>query len=126
MSGLTTRVCFGAGIAFGIYYLADLGRRAWCGKDRFAVFLAAALGPDLLLSSLSRPAQRYLLLCLPLVFFDLVVRPGPGRGRAMVWLAVPSLFLFAAMSLFSVTYTAARARARASTYAGRRRRNRSC
>jgi hypothetical protein len=102
------RVAFRAGsVALGVFFVLDLVRAGLPGRDRFGLVVAAAVLPYLLVSSLSRPAQRYLVLVLPLLLFHLIVLAPPGLRRPVRWLGWASVGAFAVASFLGSCYLAA-------------------
>ena len=91
-------------LALGVVLVVEMVGRAWQGRDHFSAVLCSAVFPFLVVSSFSRPAQRYLLLCFPLLLFELIVR-APAllkqTTRRLGWASVP---LFAVLSLVGVVY----------------------
>jgi hypothetical protein len=89
----------------------ELCRKAIAEKDEFCQFLLAALIPTLLISSCSRPAQRYLLAAVPWVFFALTVltrRRMLGLTRVLGWTSVVG---FCGLSAVATVYSVAHGRA---------------
>jgi hypothetical protein len=98
-------------LALGVVLVFEMLGRAWQGRDQFSGVLCSAVFPYLVASSFSRPAQRYLLLCFPLLLFELIVRTPASlqqTTRRLGWASVP---LFAALSLVGVVYATAQGRA---------------
>jgi hypothetical protein len=92
LPGALATILRAAGAAMSAVLLGDMAwraRRAWSAR-----LALAAVVPYLALSAFTRPAQRYLLLCLPLVFLDqcLAVPPGPLGPRRTLWTATVALF----------------------------------
>src|SRR5579872_2694309 len=101
----------GAFLVLAFACCVELCRKAIADKDEFCQFLLAALVPTLLISSCSRPAQRYLLTAVPWVFFALTVLT---RRRALRWtrlLGWISVVVFCGLSTVSSVYSVARGRA---------------
>jgi hypothetical protein len=98
------------GVAVAVVLLADTVRRAVAHRSWLARLTLATLVPYLALSSLSRPAQRYLLLVLPLVLLDAVMAE-PDRRLALRAAGASSMALFGALSLAASLAIAANARA---------------
>jgi hypothetical protein len=100
-----------AGVALAVLLLADALRRALVRRAWFAGLVLATVVPYLVLSSFSRPAQRYLLLCLPLVLFDLLVDGPEGSTGSLRKLCAATMVVFAALSLAASVAIAANGRA---------------
>jgi hypothetical protein len=89
----------------------ELIRKAIADRDEFCQFLLAALIPTLLISSCSRPAQRYLLTAVPWVFFALTVltrRRTLRLTRVLGWTSVAG---FCGLSAVATVYSVAHGRA---------------
>jgi hypothetical protein len=79
------------GLALAVFVAADLGRTALRQAGGVAGFAVCVVLPFLLVSSLSRPAQRYLLFCIPILLFYLAAagcRAGGRQTRALGWLSL--------------------------------------
>ena len=86
-------------------------RKAIVDEDEFCQFLLWALIPTLLISSCSRPAQRYLLAAVPWVFFALTVLTRRRTLRLTRWLGWMSVVGFCGLSAVGTVYSVARGRA---------------
>jgi len=100
-----------AGIAVAVFLFADMLRRAIVDRAWCAGLVLATVVPYVALSSLSRPAQRYLLLCLPLVLFDLVVGAPGGPLGPVRKLCAATMVVFGALSVAGSAAIAANGRA---------------
>jgi hypothetical protein len=89
----------------------ELFRKAIADKDEFCQFLLAALIPMLLISSCSRPAQRYLLAAVPWVFFALTVLARRRMLRLTRVLGWTSVLGFCGLSAVATVYSVAHGRA---------------
>ena len=100
-----------AGLAVGVALGAWIIHEAVVKRDRLALMIAAAVVPYLVIASLTRPTQRYLLPILPLVLLFLVVAPGRGLEPVVRGLAGGSMAVFAAASLVGSLYLASEGQA---------------
>ena len=89
----------------------ELFRKALADKDEFCQFLLAAMIPTLLISSCSRPAQRYLLAGVPWVFFALTVMTRRRMLRLTRVLGWTSVAGFCGLSAVATLYSVAHGRA---------------
>lgn len=105
MPGAAGALLRALGAALAVALVADASRRAARGAWLARLTLATVL-PYLALSALFRPAQRYLLLVLPLVLLDAVFA-GEGREGRLRAAGAASMALSGALSLAaSVAITA--------------------
>ena len=89
----------------------ELCRKAISENDELCQFLLAALIPTLLISSCSRPAQRYLLVAVPWVFFALTVLSQRRMQRLTRLAGWMSVAIFCGMSVVAAVYGVAHGRA---------------
>ncbi len=94
------------GIFFGFLVL-DCILEAVKHKNTVAGFILTTCLPFLLICSVSRPAQRYLIFLIPLIFFYLVFCK--MKGRSILGWGTVGLFVLA--NIFAVNYQIAQARA---------------
>lgn len=71
-------------------------------RSRIALFLLCTILPFLIVSSFSKPVQRYLLFCLPFLTFYLIVILGSRIPRLIHWIGWTSVFVSVLITLFSV------------------------
>jgi hypothetical protein len=95
------------GVALAVFIAADLGRAARRSPTSCAGFALCAVLPFLLICALSRPAQRYLLFCLPILLFYLVA----AGGRATVILGWLSLALWLPIDALAAGFQVAQGQA---------------
>lgn len=98
-------------LALAIFLIGDLLQNALQQQERFASFLAAALIPYLVISSFFRPAQRYLILCLPFVLLYLLLSAPLNLQRLTRWLGWPTAGVYALISFVAVVYQVGQGRA---------------
>lgn len=101
----------GACLVLGAAIVAEMLYRAWAKHDELSGLLVAAVIPFLLISSGSRPAQRYLLICLPLVLFYLTALTPRSLRRATQGLGWSSALVFTGLSAVGCWYTLAQGNA---------------
>ncbi|HEY3964615.1 MAG TPA: hypothetical protein VGM05_08715 [Planctomycetaceae bacterium] len=89
----------------------ELCRKAISENDELCQFLLAALIPTLLISSCSRPAQRYLLVAVPWVFFALTVLSHRRMQRLTRLVGWSSVAIFCGLSGVATVYGVAHGRA---------------
>ena len=93
------------------FFLADVIRDAWINNNRFARLLLFIIIPYLIASSLTRPAQRYLIFLVPLLIMFFVFHrldQNSGRKNFLGW---GTVIIFVFLNLFSVNYQVAQANA---------------
>ncbi len=112
LPGVLGGVARALGAAWAVVLAADLARRAAGESAWLARLTVVTVAPYLALSALSRPAQRYLLLVLPLVLLDAVLA-GERRRRSLRAASIASMALFGALSLAASAAIAANGRAAA-------------
>ncbi|MBX7165127.1 MAG: hypothetical protein K1X74_02140 [Pirellulales bacterium] len=95
----------GGCLVLALALFGDIAARAWRERDELSLLLLAAVVPYLLVSSLSRPAQRYLLICLPLLLFYLVAAFPELRFRGKQRLAWATVVMFAGLSAVGSWYS---------------------
>ncbi|HSB61013.1 MAG TPA: hypothetical protein VLI67_04800, partial [Vicinamibacteria bacterium] len=91
--------------------LAELCHRAIRERDRVSVVVACAVVPYLLVSSATRPAQRYLLVVLPLLLFYLAATTREAARRFTRWAGVATAVLFVPMNVVVTLHGVAQGRA---------------
>jgi hypothetical protein len=101
----------GTFLMLALAFAGELLRKAIADKDEFCQFLLAAIVPTLLISSCSRPAQRYLLAAVPWVFFALTVLARRRTLRLTRLLGWTSVVIFCGLSAVATVYSVARGRA---------------
>jgi hypothetical protein len=101
----------GAFLVLAAACCVELFRKAIAEQDEFCQFLLAALIPTLLISSCSRPAQRYLLTAVPWVFFALTVLSRRRTLRLTRVLGWTSVVAFCGLSAVATVYGVAHGRA---------------
>ncbi len=89
----------------------ELFRKAISENDEMCQFLLAALIPTLLISSCSRPAQRYLLVAVPWVFFAFTVLSQRRVQRLTRLAGWTSVAIFCGLSSVATVYGVAHGRA---------------
>lgn len=102
------RVC---SLLLAFFLFVQLMDSAFRERNRIALFLVCTLFPFLIISSFSRPAQRYLLFCLPFLTFYVIVVLGAGMPRLVRWLGWPSVIIFIAITFLSIFYQIGQGRA---------------
>jgi hypothetical protein len=110
LPGLLPSVMLAVGLSLAALLLFFLGYQAAREGDAFAQFLLCTLVPYLVMASCTRPAQRYLLLCLPMVLFYLIVML-PVRRQVSLSLGWASVIAFATLSLAGTLHHIAQGRA---------------
>ena len=100
-----------AGAALAALFVIDLWQNAVQRRDRFAAFLASAVIPYLVISSFFRPAQRYLILCLPCVLLYLLMSMPDNLQRLSRRLGWVTAGTFALISFAAVVYQVAQGEA---------------
>jgi len=73
-------------------------------KNKTALFIISIILPYLLIASLSKPVQRYLLFCLPFLTFYLIIIVGAHIPKRIHFFTWPTIGIFAILSLVSVAY----------------------
>jgi hypothetical protein len=101
----------GAFLMLAATCVVELFRKAIADKDEFCQFLLAALIPTLVISSCSRPAQRYLLAAVPWVLFALTVLTRRRTLRLTRMLGWTSVIGFCGLSTVATVYSVAHGRA---------------
>ena len=103
LSPTLARIIESFGFVNGVAILQITWQRMRAG-DRLTQVLMAGLGPYLILISASRPAQRYLIYAIPIVFL-ILVKALEELPRKVKYFAVGSTALgFAAVSLLGMSY----------------------
>ena len=103
LSPTLARIIETFGFVNGVAILQITWQRMRAG-DRLTQVLMAGLGPYLILISASRPAQRYLIYAIPIVFL-ILVKALEELPRKVKYFAVGSTALgFAAVSLLGMSY----------------------
>jgi hypothetical protein len=98
-------------LALSILFFIDIFQKALFQKNRLAAFVLSAILPYIIISSFFRPAQRYLLLILPMVFFYITIYSPPKLRRINSWLIHSSIVVFAIISFIGVAYIISEGRA---------------
>jgi len=97
-------------IVFG-FLILDCIVEARKHKNAVAGFVLTVCIPFLLVCSASRPAQRYLIFLIPLIFYYLVFYRMQGHKIYRVVLGWGTVGIFVLANLFAVNYQVAQARA---------------
>ncbi len=94
------------GLFLAIYAAVIWAFHAWRTRKPFSTATLIGIAVYLVASSLTRPAQRYLLLILPLVMWQIVVICSRVRSPWKMLAQVTGIGLFGALSLVGSTYLA--------------------
>ncbi|GAN33347.1 MAG: hypothetical protein DYG83_11775 [Candidatus Brocadia sp. AMX2] len=89
---------------FTFFLFIELVDTAFRERKRMNFFLLYVLIPFLIISSFSKPVQRYLSFCLPFVTFYLIIILGSRMPRLIHWIGWTSVFVSALITLFGVLY----------------------
>jgi hypothetical protein len=100
-----------AGIGVALLLFIELIRASTTGRNPIAGFTLVVLGPYLLISAFFRPTQRYLLLCLPVLLYYLLMESRPSLRRLTRWAGWSSLVVFVLVDYVGGAYLAAQGRA---------------
>jgi len=92
------------GFISALFIFVELIYTTFRERDHFALFLLYALLPYLIIASFSRPAQRYLLFCLPFLTFYLIIFLGSRIPKITHWLGWTSVTVFALITIISIFY----------------------
>lgn len=108
--GLLLRLIETGGLVLGVLLIVALLTEQGSLRPLAHLVLFTML-PYLLISSLTRPTQRYLLLVLPLVLLYLVLHGWQHRPRLTAMLTGVSVLLFAGLSVLGMSYLQAQGEA---------------
>ncbi|HEO64942.1 MAG TPA: hypothetical protein ENI73_03630, partial [Spirochaetes bacterium] len=92
------------GFILSIYIIISLVIEAYKKKSRLAFFILVTLVPFIIISSFTRPAQRYLLFVYPFVSFYVILILGSRLPRLSKWLGWSTAFVFSVLSFVSTYY----------------------
>lgn len=111
MNGSLVLLIKGLGGIFFVFLIFDCFLETSKNKNAVAGFFLTVGIPYLLVCSLTRPAQRYLVFLIPIAFYYLVFYKSEGNKFYRSLLGWGTVALFVVTNIFAVNYQVAQARA---------------
>ena len=111
LNGSLVLLVKGLGGIFFVFLIVDCFLEAKTNKNAVAGFFLTVALPYLLICSFSRPAQRYLVFLIPIIFYYLVFYKLDGNKIFRSVLGWGTVAIFVVVNIFAVNYQVAQARA---------------
>ena len=111
LNGSLVLLVKGLGGIFFCFLIFDCFLEAGKNKNAVAGFFLTVCLPYLMICSLTRPAQRYLVFLIPIIFYFLVFYKLQGRIFYRSVLGWGTVTIFVLANIFAVNYQVAQARA---------------